>query len=86
MREALQLDPSDEIARRKFVWFIIDSVDYSAHELPHGYYLGEPRRDLALLREAEEAALRLQSVDRRRSAISELRGLRQQIERWLGGR
>lgn len=85
LKEALQLEATDEIARRKFVWFILDSVGYSAHELPQGY-LGDPRHDLALLREAEEAAQRLQDVDVHRSAISDIQGIRQQIEQWLGGR
>lgn len=52
LKQALQLDPSDQIARCKFIDFILGHVAYSTHELPWGY-LGIPWEDLQALNEVE---------------------------------
>jgi hypothetical protein len=81
LKQALLLDASDEIARRRFVACILSRVDDSAHDLPNAY-LGKPRDDLTLLAEAEVAAFHL-GADARRDAISEIRTLKSIIKTYL---
>jgi hypothetical protein len=85
LKAALRLDPTDEIARCKFVECIIDGVGYSAHELPHGY-LGDPRGDLALLTEAAVEALQLSNADARLRAVSEIRDLKAEVVGYLNSK
>jgi hypothetical protein len=85
LRRALQLDSGDEIARRKLVSAIIRPIEYSCHELPHGY-LGDAINDMTSLGEAEAAALQLANVEERRAAIAEIRQLEAEIGAWLRSR
>lgn len=82
LKRAIELDPSDEVARRKFIEYILGSVDYATHELPCGY-LGEPRTDLEVLAEAEAALRELSSEEDRRSAAAEIGKHRALIEDYL---
>jgi hypothetical protein len=75
---ALVLDPTDEIARVRFVSCVVSDVDYAAHELPQGY-LGDLHKDLTFLMEAEIAALGLSSSADRLGAIAEIRALQARI-------
>jgi len=81
LKRAIELDPSDEIARRRFIGGILGQVNYSTHELPSGY-LGEPNGDLAALAEAEAALAGLSSDDRGRAA-AEFAEQRRLIEEYL---
>jgi hypothetical protein len=85
LKRAIELDPADEIARRRFVGCILGRIDYSTHELPH-CYLGEPSADLAALAEAE-AALPRSSRDYDRAGIAaEIAEQRRLIEGYLHSR
>ncbi len=52
LTKAIELDPSDEIARRKLIIVMLSRVGYAIHELPSGY-LGNPSDDLETLTRAE---------------------------------
>jgi hypothetical protein len=82
LNEAIQLDPEDEIARRKFVSLVIEQTENAAHELPSGY-LGDVEEDLGRLREAERVGLLMTSPEDRRQAIAHVRALRERIEKWV---
>jgi hypothetical protein len=82
LKHAIELDPSDEIARRRFISSILGSVDYATHELPHGY-LGHATEDLAVLAEAEAALSGLPSEDDRQRAAAEIAEQRRLIEDYL---
>lgn len=55
LREAVRLDPREQIARRQLISMIAGFVHYGVHELPW-YYCGSPEEDLAFLDEARLAA------------------------------
>jgi hypothetical protein len=52
LKQAIELDPLDAIAKRKLVVWILRRVGFSTHELPIGY-LGSPEQDLSDLEVAE---------------------------------
>lgn len=79
LKHAIQLNPFDEIARRKFIDCILQSVEQATHELPFGY-LGSPHDDLALLREAETALLDLPAEDERNRIAARISEERKWIE------
>lgn len=85
LKRAIMLDPTDEIARRKFIACIVNDITYSAHELPSGY-LADPIEDLAALAEAELAAARLNGDSVRQKAISKIGELKSKIESYLRDR
>ena len=60
LRRAIELEPGDEVARRKFIACILGGVGYSTHELPSGY-LGVPQEDLVALDLATAVLSRLPS-------------------------
>ncbi len=82
LKRAIELDSSDEIARRKFISCILSSVDYATHSLPYGYN-GEPSEDLSALAEAKEALSGLSSEDDRTRAAAEIAEQRRLIEDYL---
>lgn len=82
LKRAIELDPSDEIARRRFIGCVLGRVDYATHELPHGY-LGEPIADLAVPAEAEVALCGLSSEDDHSRAAAEIAEQRRLIEDYL---
>jgi hypothetical protein len=82
LKRAVELDPSDEIARRRFISCILGSVDYATHSLPYGYH-GEPDGDLSVLAEAEAALSGLSSDDDRIRAAAEIGEQRRLIEDYL---
>lgn len=48
LERALELDPSDQIARKKLIIGLLSWIDYATHELPRGY-LGSVTEDLQTL-------------------------------------
>ncbi|HEX4320763.1 MAG TPA: hypothetical protein VHZ52_07670 [Acidobacteriaceae bacterium] len=52
LERALELDPDDQIARRKLIIQIMRYIDYATHHLP-SVYLGSPVEDLAVVEKAE---------------------------------
>lgn len=79
LKRAVELDPTDEIAHRRFISWILGHVDYSTHELPFGY-LGEPSADLTALAEAEAVLSGLSSENDRRRVAAEIAEQRRLIE------
>ena len=82
LRQAIEIDPSDELARRKLIVCIMGRVSLDVNELHNGY-LRTPKEDLAALDEAEElvpALLRGQFRDSIAAQIKFDRGL---IENYL---
>lgn len=66
LRTAIRLDPAEQIARERLLRRLVAGVEYSVHELPHGYgYIGSPTEDLALLDETRQAAEGLADVEMR---------------------
>jgi hypothetical protein len=51
LKQALSIDPDDQIVRRKIIVAILDRVAHSMHELPEGY-LGDPEQDRIALTDA----------------------------------
>ncbi len=84
LKQAIELDPSDQLARRKFIACILGNVRYFMHEGPQ-LYLGNPVSDLAALAEAEAAAAGLPNEDDRSRASAEISGRRKGIENYLNG-
>lgn len=82
LKLALQLDPADEIAARKFINTILGSTQYATHELPYGY-LGDPHEDLKLLDEAEAALTALSDEVERRQCATEIAADRDSIQAYL---
>jgi hypothetical protein len=82
LKHALELDPADELARRKFIACILGKVGFSTHELPFGY-LGVPEKDLAALDEAEAALSRLPSDETRQCFDAEIAQVRKLIDDYL---
>jgi hypothetical protein len=77
-RQAIALDPAEQIARTLLIHAVIESVDYSVHELPHGY-LGSPQDDLLLLDEALAAARALAPSLEPHPFANRLNGLRETV-------
>jgi hypothetical protein len=76
LKRAIELQPDDTVARRKFVVFILGRVGFATHELPIGF-IGAPTEGLTLLEEAETALRGLLNDDLGRFAqkIAENRAL-----------
>jgi hypothetical protein len=53
--QALNLDPSCELARQKLTDWILGAVDYNQHELP-SFYINDPASDLKDLEKASKLA------------------------------
>jgi hypothetical protein len=82
LKRAIELDPDDHLARRKFIAFILDRVGFATHELPAGY-LGEPQDDLVTLAEADAALSRLPIGDVRNQIAAEIAEERRLINEYL---
>ncbi len=85
LKSALLLDASDEIARRKLLDLIMGAVDYSTHELPHGY-IGDPHEDLIGLAEACELADGMTNEIERKQFAEEIEQQRVLIQSYLNRR
>lgn len=82
LKQAILLDPTDQVARRKFVGCILGGVDYSTHELPHGY-LGDPTEDMAHLDEAEATLAGVTDDEFRKLATSEIADQKRLVEDYM---
>jgi hypothetical protein len=56
LRQAIELEPKDEIARQLLIEKLFYGVHYSTHEIPYGY-IGKPQEDLLDLDEIESLLL-----------------------------
>ena len=82
LKRAIELEPADEIARRKLIVSILSRVGFSIHELPNGY-LGKAREDLAALREAEALLEGLSSEEDRRELAVDIMEEKSLVEEYL---
>ncbi|MBS1910870.1 MAG: hypothetical protein JST22_02675 [Bacteroidetes bacterium] len=82
LREAIRLNPDDDIARRSLVEKILGWVGYAVHELPHGY-LGQPAADLEALAEADSVAAGIADAERRALHAAQVREMRAIVVAWM---
>jgi hypothetical protein len=82
LRQAIELNPNDELARRKLILCTLSQVSDAVHELPNGY-LGAPSADLVALAEAEKLVPGLQNEQDRSFFDAEIKSERKLIEDYL---
>jgi hypothetical protein len=82
IKRAFELEPDNQLARRKLIIVVLAQVDFASHELPGGY-LGEINRDLATLSEAEELLKGLSDEEDRLSLAADIAEDRRLIEERL---
>jgi hypothetical protein len=71
LEKAVELDPADHIALKKFIIILLSQVSYATHELPGGY-LGSVSEDLATLSKIEALLPRLASEDDRAAYAADI--------------
>jgi len=82
LRQALRLDPQDQIARVRLAECLIGILDFHAHHLPEAY-LGEPEADLHIVEEAEALIADLLDPKQTTRLRGELQNARQLLEDWI---
>jgi hypothetical protein len=82
VRRAFELEPDNQLARRKLIILIWARVDFAAYELPVGY-LGNIDKDLATLSEVQELLKGLSNEEDRLSLAGDLAEDRRLIEEHL---
>jgi hypothetical protein len=82
LREAVELDPDNQLARRKLIIAVLSRVGFNTHELPDGY-LGEVEKDLGALSEAEKLLHGLSSEDDRIGLAADIAEQRRAIAEYL---
>ena len=84
LKRAVELEPNDEIARRRLLAIILGKVGMSTHELPRGY-IGSVQEDLAALREAEELLTGFSDHEDRDRFAADIAEERERIHKYLRG-
>ena len=82
---ALDLDPSDQIARKKLIIEILRYIEYAGHHLPSGY-LGDAKTDLATLSRVEELLQAVDDAEFKDHLKSDVEEERAAIEEYIRGR
>lgn len=82
LKHAIELQPDDELTRRKLVELLLGKVGFATHELPIGY-LGKAREDLEFLREADELLHGLSSDEVRTEFAEQIEEERTLIQEYL---
>jgi hypothetical protein len=82
---AIELNPNDQIARRKLIICVLSRISNNAHELPIGY-LGTPDEDLSALHEAEDLLAELSNDEDREALLTDITELRSAIHGYLKSR
>jgi hypothetical protein len=85
LKLAVELQPDDELSRRKLIASILGRVGFATHELPVGY-LGVAHDDLSALIEAEALLQGLSSDEERKRFAAQISEERTLIEEHLRGR
>jgi hypothetical protein len=80
--QAIELNPNDQIARRKLIICVLSRISNNAHELPIGY-LGAPHEDLSALDEAESLLAALSNGKDRDALLTDISELRSEIHLYL---
>lgn len=81
--QAIELDPDDQLARKKLIVAILNFVGYSTHELPDYGYRGSPSEGLAALNEAEAFLQALRNDEERQKLAAWLEEQRDLINGYL---
>jgi hypothetical protein len=84
LKQAVELEPNDDIARRKLLGLILGRVRMSTHELPLGY-LGNVQDDLAALREAENLIAGFSNHEDRDRFTTDIAEQLERIQNYLRG-
>jgi hypothetical protein len=71
LEKAVELDPADHIALKKFIIVLLSQVSYATHELLGGY-LGSVSEDLTTLSKIEALLPRLTSEDDRAAYAADI--------------
>lgn len=82
VRRAFELEPDNQLARRRLIILVWGRVDFEAYELPVGY-LGNVDKDLAILSEVEELLKGLSNEEDHLSLAADLSADRRLIEEHL---
>ncbi len=82
LEKALSLDPMNYLAKRKFVRYLLNQLNYATHELPWGY-LGSPHEDLLLIQRAKSLVQELPDENERGSFSSTFDELQTAIHEYL---
>ena len=82
LKRGIELQPDDQLARRKLIVSILGGVGFATHELPVGY-IGVPDEGLASLSEAEALLEGLSDEGDRRDFAAQVAEKRAQIHEYL---
>jgi hypothetical protein len=82
VRRAFELEPDNQLARRKLIILVWGRVDFQAYELPVAH-LGNVDKDLVILSEVEELLKGLSNEEDRLSLAADLSADRRLIEEHL---
>jgi hypothetical protein len=82
LKEAIRLNPADDIARSRLADTIIHWVEYATHELPYGY-IGNASEDLQTLSEMEEIIAEISDEENRAKSNRRVQELRESINTYL---
>jgi hypothetical protein len=82
LKEAIRLNPRDEIARSRLVERVINGLEYAIHELPYGY-LGDANEDLQVVNEMESVIAEISDEEKRPSYTCRLTEIRESINAYL---
>jgi hypothetical protein len=85
LKEAIRLNPADQIARSRLAEMMIYWAEYSVHELPYGY-IGDPNADLQMLKEVESVIGDLVDAENRSAYQLRVKGVRETINAYLSGK
>jgi hypothetical protein len=80
--QALELDPSCELARQTLTNWILGHVDYNQHELP-SFYINDAEDDLTALDKASELTSASKADGWVKDALREIAELRARAEDWV---
>jgi hypothetical protein len=85
LRDAIRLDPQDQIARIRLLECCIGALDFNAHHLPEAY-LGEPAADLRAIEDADALTAHVLDPEQKARLRGELQSARQLLEDWIDSR
>jgi hypothetical protein len=82
LKEAIRLNPTDEIARSRLAETVINWAAYSIHELPYGY-IGDANEDLQMLNEVETVITEISDEAKRSGYQLRVTEIRKNIKAYL---
>jgi len=82
IQRALELDPSNQMARCTLIDWILGDVEYSQHHFPE-FYIGDPEADLAILARAQHLTGLVEGQARKQVFLQEITELRENAKAWI---